>query len=534
MRGNGRRPPTGSASQALVPEGSAPPGAPAPASLWCSTPRRSPIGRRSLDGRRRWRDGCFQSVKRVAYRAQNVHKRAAARKDTSGRGGQRGTSTKGRRRRALFELRRQTRRPRPLLPQVRGAELPPAADRRGLAFPRRVPDGLGSWLHGAGRRPGRGDLREPRGRFPGCCGPALRRLLGARRRASRFHAVAAGGGGGGHGPARLRRDRRLADQAPGSGRRRDDRPARQDGRGPGNRARRGSEPAEEAPTEPAAVPAPAPAALPEQAPIPEAPAPEAGPQAPTKLPPELPEEPTLPPITHVFLIVLGDQGYEQAFGPASPVEVPVEDARRQRRAARQLLRGRPERPGQRGRLAQRSGADAADGLELPRIHGRGARHRRPRRTGRRKRLRLPGRDDDPAGTVERRAAELEGLRRGHRQRARPGDDLPAALVCPQPIRSPFRGRATPTRPGATPSSTSTPWSTGPNAKKTTSASTRSRSISRTRRKRRPSPTSFPTPVTTGRKPLAFRNSPPALRPRSRSCAPSFRRSKPRTPSRPAA
>jgi phosphatidylinositol-3-phosphatase len=34
-------------------------------------------------------------------------------------------------------------------------------------------------------------------------------------------------------------------------------------------------------------------------------------------PPELPEEPSLPPVQHVFLIVLGDHGFEETFGPAS-------------------------------------------------------------------------------------------------------------------------------------------------------------------------------------------------------------------------
>jgi hypothetical protein len=37
-----------------------------------------------------------------------------------------------------------------------------------------------------------------------------------------------------------------------------------------------------------------------------------------KKPLELPEEEVLPPITHVFAIVLGDNGYETAFGESSP------------------------------------------------------------------------------------------------------------------------------------------------------------------------------------------------------------------------
>ena len=50
-----------------------------------------------------------------------------------------------------------------------------------------------------------------------------------------------------------------------------------------------------------------------EAPLPEEPPP----PAPTKELPELPEEEVLPPITHVFLIVLGDNGYESAYGESS-------------------------------------------------------------------------------------------------------------------------------------------------------------------------------------------------------------------------
>jgi len=43
-----------------------------------------------------------------------------------------------------------------------------------------------------------------------------------------------------------------------------------------------------------------------------------GPTEPTKEKFKLPEEEVLPPITHVFTIVLGDNGYETAFGEGSP------------------------------------------------------------------------------------------------------------------------------------------------------------------------------------------------------------------------
>ncbi len=49
---------------------------------------------------------------------------------------------------------------------------------------------------------------------------------------------------------------------------------------------------------------------------PEEPAPE--PLAEPTLPPEIPEAETLPPVKHVFLIVLGENGYEETFGASSP------------------------------------------------------------------------------------------------------------------------------------------------------------------------------------------------------------------------
>jgi hypothetical protein len=68
---------------------------------------------------------------------------------------------------------------------------------------------------------------------------------------------------------------------------------------------------------PASEPVATPSAVPATEPPPlEAPATTAPPK--TSLPPELPEAETLPPITHVFMIVLGDQGYEAAFGESSP------------------------------------------------------------------------------------------------------------------------------------------------------------------------------------------------------------------------
>ncbi len=76
-----------------------------------------------------------------------------------------------------------------------------------------------------------------------------------------------------------------------------------------------AEPAAEA-TEPVAVAEAPPAA---EVPLEAAEAPEETAAAPPKkkLPPELPEEPGLPPVQHVFVIVLADHGFEETYGPTS-------------------------------------------------------------------------------------------------------------------------------------------------------------------------------------------------------------------------
>ena len=75
------------------------------------------------------------------------------------------------------------------------------------------------------------------------------------------------------------------------------------------------EPAVEAAEPPAVAEAPVPAALPVEA----AAAPEEPFAAPPKKKPplELPEEAGLPPIQHVFVIVLADHGFEETYGPTS-------------------------------------------------------------------------------------------------------------------------------------------------------------------------------------------------------------------------
>jgi hypothetical protein len=81
------------------------------------------------------------------------------------------------------------------------------------------------------------------------------------------------------------------------------------------------EPAESAPVEASAAPdaAPLPAttsSLPVVSPVAEEPAPEAAPE-PTPPPEFFEEEETLPPVKHVFMIVLGENSYEETFGAGS-------------------------------------------------------------------------------------------------------------------------------------------------------------------------------------------------------------------------
>jgi hypothetical protein len=83
------------------------------------------------------------------------------------------------------------------------------------------------------------------------------------------------------------------------------------------------EPVEAAAPEATAAPEPAPvlpattSSLPIPTPAAEEPLPEAAPE-PTPPPEFFEEEETLPPVKHVFLIVLGENSYEEAFGATSP------------------------------------------------------------------------------------------------------------------------------------------------------------------------------------------------------------------------
>lgn len=66
----------------------------------------------------------------------------------------------------------------------------------------------------------------------------------------------------------------------------------------------------------AAPAAPAPAAAPASAPL-QNPGPSTDSTPPSSGPGDVPPDPLLPPVKHVFLIVLGEQGFDQTFGPTS-------------------------------------------------------------------------------------------------------------------------------------------------------------------------------------------------------------------------
>ncbi len=77
-------------------------------------------------------------------------------------------------------------------------------------------------------------------------------------------------------------------------------------------------PVQEAEPEQVSAPVLATTTAPLPIPLPEEPVEEAsGEDPPAQLPPELPPEPGLPPVSHVFLIVLHEQGYEKTFGAES-------------------------------------------------------------------------------------------------------------------------------------------------------------------------------------------------------------------------
>ncbi len=118
-------------------------------------------------------------------------------------------------------------------------------------------------------------------------------------------------------------------------------------------------------------------------------------------------------------------GLHRRVRPELAGALSLEDAAPRRRAARELLRGRERGAGQRDRADQRPGTDPPDGGQLPAVHRPRAGHVRRRRTGARKRLRVPAPDAHARRSARRRRQDMEGLRGGHRSGgAAPADELP--------------------------------------------------------------------------------------------------------------
>ena len=185
------------------------------------------------------------------------------------------------------------------------------------------------------------------------------------------------------------------------------------------------EPTEAPAAEATAAPEPAPvlpattSSIPIAAPAAEEPLPEAAPE-PTPPPEFFEEEETLPPVKHVFMIVLGENSYEEAFGASSPAPYLAQTLAAKGELLDQLLRGDQGRSGQPDRPAQRPGADR-------RNRGRAARCTTDIVPGHdlRRRARSKGPaastrgDRDAARPAGRKETEMEGLRRGPRHPLRP-------------------------------------------------------------------------------------------------------------------
>ena len=119
-------------------------------------------------------------------------------------------------------------------------------------------------------------------------------------------------------------------------------------------------------------------------------------------------------IDHVWLIVLGQQGYQQAWATSAGHPY-LGNAAQAGRARHQLRRGGVLAAGQRGRVALGPGPDAADGRPTARSYtyiDPGS--DRQAAAGARRRLHLPADDRVAAPAVRRRRLELEGVHPGDR------------------------------------------------------------------------------------------------------------------------
>ena len=139
-------------------------------------------------------------------------------------------------------------------------------------------------------------------------------------------------------------------------------------------------------------------------PSPPAPVEEPAPEAPAEptAPVELPEAEELPPVKHVFLIVLGENGYEEAFGATSPAPYLAKTLREQGELLPNYYAVTKGDLANQIALLSGQGPTVETAANCPSYTDITPGTHRRRRPGRGERLRLPGGDPDAAGPARRR------------------------------------------------------------------------------------------------------------------------------------
>ncbi len=223
---------------------------------------------------------------------------------------------------------------------------------------------------------------------------------------------------------------------------------------------------------PAAAPAPVapPAAVP--APVPYGSVPTGGGGGGTQkpqLPPDVPSDPSLPPVKHVFLIVLGDQGYDQTFGPKSTDTYLSKTLPGQGEVLSNYYAVTQGDLANEVALVSGQGPTPEIAAELSEIHGADTRHA-PTRAARRSATAASSRQRRSRSPISSLPPGRPGKPTSRVSPTRPVRP-PAAVVrqSATPTRTTRPLPATPTRPGATRSSISTRCSTAAAAPRTTSA-----------------------------------------------------------------
>ena len=145
----------------------------------------------------------------------------------------------------------------------------------------------------------------------------------------------------------------------------------------------------------------------------------------SKPPPEIPSEPALPPVKHVFMIVLADQGFNEAFGPNSPAPYLANTLRGQGELLSNYYAVAPGELANEVALISGQGPTPQTAANCPNYTeispGTAAAEGQVTGSG----CVYPASILTLPGQLDRRRQDLEGLRRGHRQwRRRPAEQLP--------------------------------------------------------------------------------------------------------------